>query len=219
MRSGGGAPRGAGGAAGGGGAPPAARASAPGPGRRRAAGAVFRQGAGRVEHVWAVHDGAVEIVHEGRVLDLLGPGELIGHASMLSGLPPGFEARAGEETTLYRIPAAVARPLLERPEGLRYMARQVLAGGVAGERPAVDPTQRRVATLVRSAPVTCPPDTEIREAARRMSAAGTTAAIVPLDGAVGILTDRDLRERVLAGGVSPDAPVSAAMSAPAYTVP
>jgi CBS domain-containing protein len=153
------------------------------------------------------------------VLDLLGPGELLGHASMLSGLPPGFEARAGEASTLYRIRAEVARALMGRPEGVRYMAREVLAGVVAGRRLAMDPAQRRVATLIRSPPVTCTPDTPIREAARRMTAAGATAAVIALDGAVGILTDRDLRQRVLAGGISPDAPASAAMSAPAYTVP
>jgi CBS domain-containing protein len=176
--------------------------------------AVFREGAGPMAHVWVVHEGAVEIVHDGRVLDLLGPGELLGHASMLSGLPPGFEARAGEDTTLYRIPATVARPLLERPE----LARDVLTGVVSARPPALDPAQRRVATLIRSPPVSCPPDTEIREAARRMTAAGATAMVIPLESTVGILTDRDLRERVVAGGLSPDAPVSAAMSAPAYTV-
>jgi CBS domain-containing protein len=180
--------------------------------------AIFREGAGPVEHVWVVRSGAVAIVYEGRVLDLLGPGELLGHASMLSGLPPGFEARSGEAATLYRIPAAVARPLMERPEGLRYMAREVLAGMLAGRRPAADPAQRRVGTLVQAPPVSCRPDTEIREAARRMTEAGATSAIVTLDGEIGILTDRDLRQRVLAGGLPAEAPVSAAMTMPAYTV-
>jgi CBS domain-containing protein len=48
---------------------------------------IFSQGAGPVEYLWVVRTGSVEIVHDGRVLDLLGPGELFGHASMLSGLP------------------------------------------------------------------------------------------------------------------------------------
>jgi CBS domain-containing protein len=180
---------------------------------------VFREGGGPVADVWVVRSGAVEILHDGNVLDLLGTGELLGHASMLSGLPPGFEARAAQDTTLYRIPAEVVRPLMARPEGLRYLAREVLQSVVAGRRAAIDPAQRRVATLIRSAPVICTPDIEIREAARLMTTAGATAAVIRLDGALGILTDRDLRERVLIGGIPPDAPVSAAMSAPAYTVP
>ena len=76
---------------------------------------IFSQGAGPVEFVWVVRTGSVEILNNGRVLDLLGPGELFGHASMLSGLPTGFEARAAEDTSCCRIPAAVIGPLLVGP--------------------------------------------------------------------------------------------------------
>ena len=62
------------------------------------------------------------------------------------------------------------------------------------------------------------PDTPIRAAAERMSAAHVTSVVVPLaGGGLGIMTDHDLRTRVVAEGLSGDAPVSAAMSAPAYT--
>jgi CBS domain-containing protein len=71
---------------------------------------IFSQGAGPVAYLWVVRAGSVEIVHNGRVLDLLCPGEMFGHASMLSGLPTGFEARAGEDTLCYRIPADIVRP-------------------------------------------------------------------------------------------------------------
>jgi CBS domain-containing protein len=37
---------------------------------------IFSQGAGPVEYLWVVRTGSVEIVHNGQVLDLLGPGEL-----------------------------------------------------------------------------------------------------------------------------------------------
>ena len=73
-----------------------------------------------------MRSGAVEIVHDGRVLDLLGEGELFGHASMLSGLPTGFEARAAEDTLCYRIGAEVAHELLADPAGLRFVARSLL---------------------------------------------------------------------------------------------
>ena len=50
-----------------------------------------------------------------------------------------------------------------------------------------------------------------------MNADGATCAVVDLgDGTLGIVTDRDLRTRVLAAGLGGDAPASAAMSAPAY---
>jgi CBS domain-containing protein len=191
----------------------------------RAGTTIFSQGAEPVEHLRVVRSGAVEIVYDGRVLDLLGEGELFGHASMLSGLPTGFEARAAEDTLCYRIPAEVAREPLAAPAGLRFVARSLLedwadAAGELAERASADPSQQPVGALIRSPPVVCAPDTPIQEAAAMMTAASATSVVVDGgDGTLGILTDRDLRTRVLAAGLSSDAPVSAAMSSPAYTCP
>ena len=181
---------------------------------------IFSQGTGPVEYLRVVRAGSVEIIHDGQVLDLLGPGELFGHASMLSGLSAGFEARAAEDTLCYRIPAGVVSPLLARPDVLRFIARSIIGGrGGTGERvPPVDPVQRRVATLVRSPPLLCAADEPIREAAKRMTADGARAVLVRSGETLGIMTDHDLRSRVVVAGISPDAPVSAIMTAPAYTV-
>ena len=182
---------------------------------------IFHQGADPVEHVWMVRSGAVEIVHDRRVLDLLGPGELFGHASMLSCLPTGFAAVAGEDTLCYRIREGVARPLLARPEGLRFVTRSLLAAA-AGDtvaEPAPNPALRPVSELVRAPLVVCSPETSIREAAQRMTSAAATSVVVDLgDGGLGIVTDRDLRSRVVADGVDASAPVARVMSAPAFTV-
>jgi CBS domain-containing protein len=182
---------------------------------------IFSQGAGPVRHLRVVRDGAVEIVHDGRVLDLLGVGELFGHASMLSGFPTGFEARAAENTICYRIGGELARELLGAPAGLRFVARSLLEAsdlGRAEREPAADPAQQPVSALIHADPVICSPQTTVREAARMMTASPVTSVIVDRgDGSLGIVTDRDLRTRVLAAGLDGDAPVSAAMSAPAYT--
>ena len=59
----------------------------------------------------------------------------------------------------------------------------------------------------------------MRETAGRMAEAGASAALVRLeDGGLGIVTDSDLRDRVVVGGVEADAPVTDVMSAPAFTV-
>jgi CBS domain-containing protein len=183
---------------------------------------IFSQGAGPVEHLRVVFAGAVEIVHDGRVLDLLGEGELFGHASMLSGLPTGFEARAAERTLCLRIDEASARELLSAPAGLRFVARSLLEAPpdlqTAARDPARDTADMPIGALIRSPPVLCGPETPVREAARLMTSAPASAVIVELGGGqLGILTDRDLRTRVIAAGLDGDAPVSAAMSAPAYT--
>jgi CBS domain-containing protein len=177
--------------------------------------AIFAQGAGPVESVWMVRSGSVEVVHDGAVLDLLGPGELFGQASMISGLPTGFEARAAQGTVCYRIPAEVLRPLLARPDVLRFVA-QSIVGRPAAERAV--PADSRVSALIRTPPLLCRGDEPIREAARRMTERGVSAVLVRMAETFGIMTDSDLRSRVIGDGLSPDAPVSAVMTAPAYTV-
>ncbi len=183
---------------------------------------IFAPGDGPVKDMRVIRHGAVELVLDGRMLDLLESGELVGEASMLSGLPPGFTARAAQDTLCYLVPAALATDLLARPAGMRDVARSLLTAGMQAVG-AVTPTsfvvdQQPVSALLRHHPVICPPETSIREAAQMMSDAAQTALVVELgSGKLGILTDRDLRTRVLARGVSADLPVSAAMTTPVYT--
>ncbi|MEA2199301.1 MAG: hypothetical protein QOJ25_3352 [Solirubrobacteraceae bacterium] len=168
---------------------------------------ILSEDGGPVTFLRVILSGAVDVVHEDRLLDLLGPGDTFGHAAMLSGLPPGFEARAAEDTLCYRIAVAVARPLLERARG-----RELAVG-------RHEPGHQPVARLIRSTTVRITPGTAISEAARRITDAGATAAIIDLPGNdFGILTDRDLRKRVVAAGVPASAPVETVMTAPVFTV-
>jgi CBS domain-containing protein len=188
----------------------------------RAGATIFTQGAEPIDHLRVVRSGTVELVHDGRVLDLLGTGELFGQASMLSGLPVGFTARAQENVLCYRIPADAARGPLGRPQALGFLARSLLASTSireAAEDAAAQPADQPVASLLRTPLVLCGPETSIREAALRMTGAGATSLVVDLgDDGLGITTDRDLRTRVVGAGLPYDAPVARAMSAPAYTV-
>ena len=112
------------------------------------------------------------------------------------------------------------RPLLARADVLRFVARSIVARAVTGAPadPRSDPVQSRVATLIRTPPLVCQGSEPIREAAKRMTAEGASAVLVPHGGTFGIVTDRDLRSRVIAAGLSPEMPVSAIMTEPAYTV-
>jgi CBS domain-containing protein len=184
-------------------------------------GTIFRQGEGPLKHVWVVRRGLVELVDRGRVLDVLGEGELFGHRWTLAGLPAGFEARASEDTLTYRLPFDVATAALSRPAGLRYVTQSLLDRALpdAASGAALDPGHRRVAELVNSRPIICDADWSVHEAARRMAEDGASAALVRLpDDGLGILTDSDLRNRVVAGDVQANAPVTEVMSAPAFTI-
>jgi CBS domain-containing protein len=186
---------------------------------------IFSEGAQPPEHVRVVGSGSVEIVSQGRVLDLLGEGEMFGHAAMLSQMPTGFQARAAEPTTCLRVGMALAQEVLGAPAGLRYVARSLLEEPtdlhVLAREARANAADEPVGALLRTPAVVCRPDTTIREAAERMSAAGANAVVIsdPADPSarLGIFTDRDLRERVVAAGLGGDAPVSVAMSAPVYT--
>jgi CBS domain-containing protein len=174
------------------------------------------------EFAYVVRRGAVELVIEGRLLDLLGEGEMFGFASLLEEAPLGFVARTAEDTLVYRIPAELIRPVLERPAAVRFVARSMNKGVrlLAGheQEPVPSPAGRRVRELIRAAPLVCPPDTTVQEAARRMIDAGVTSTVVDLGDRLGIVTDRDIRTRVVAAGAGPDTPLSKVMSAPAWTV-
>jgi CBS domain-containing protein len=167
-----------------------------------AGAAIFRQGDPAPAHARVIGHGAVELVDRGRVLDLLAEGEWLGHPAMLAALPPGAEARAAEDTVTYRLSAEDVAPLLAQPAALG-----------AALRPDATAT-----ALMHEPLVSCSPDTPIREAAARMAAARASCTVVRLaSGELGIVTDHDLRARVVAEGLSVDAPVSAVMSAPAVT--
>jgi CBS domain-containing protein len=184
---------------------------------------IFEQGEEPAERVRIIASGAVELVDRGRMLDLLGEGELFGHPSMLADLPTGFAARAHEDTVCYRLPSDILVPLLARPGGLRFVARSLLQRqsrpSLSRDAAAADPSRRPVAAFMREQIVTCEPSATVREVARSMSAHGAGCALVRLrSGELGIVTDQDLRVRVVGGDVPLDAPVAHAMTAPAFTV-
>jgi CBS domain-containing protein len=153
----------------------------------------------------------------------VGVGELFGFASVLDEAPLGFVARAAEDTVVLRFPADAIRPVLERPGAARFLARaltrgvQLLAEPRSAELPA-PVGGRRVAELVRAPALVCDPDTSVQEVAVRMGETGATCAVVELGDSLGILTDRDIRNGVVAAGAPADTPVSAVMTAPAWTV-
>jgi CBS domain-containing protein len=171
-----------------------------------------------------IRRGSVELLDHGRAVDLLGEGEMFGHPSVLSGEPTRYEVRAKEDTLCYSLAADDVVPLLGRPSSLRYLARSLLARGrpVSGNgavAPSAEVARQYAADLVRRPPVICKPETTLREAARLMNAEEVSNVLVDLDGDdFGIVTDRDLRSRVVAGRLSPDDPVRAAMSAPVVGV-
>jgi CBS domain-containing protein len=190
----------------------------------RAGTTIIPQGEVPQDRIRVVRRGAVELLDRGLPVDLLGEGEMFGHPSVLSGLPTKFEAKAKEDTLCYSLSAEDVIPLLGRPSSLRFLTRSLLARGGRHRADEIEPPGREVAqqpaaALVRRPPVACKPETTLREAARLMDAEDVSSVLVDLEnGEFGILTDRDLRSRVVVGRLSPDDHVRAAMSSPVVGV-
>lgn len=80
---------------------------------------------------------------------------------------------------------------------------------------APDPAAR---ALVRESPVICEPGLPLRDAARKMVESGASSILVRIDGEVlGILTDHDLRTRVVAAGLALETPVREVVTTPVVT--
>ena len=191
----------------------------------KAGTSIFEQGQRAPQAIRVIRKGAVELVEEGRLLDLLGEGEMFGQAWMFSGLPTGWEARAREDTLCYSLAAEDVFPQLGSPAGIRFVARSVLAlprpdSAARAETTGVITGIQPARTLIRRPPLICEPETSLRDAAASMGEAGVTALLVRLEnGGFGIVTDHDLRSRVVAEGLSVDRPVSEVMTAPVLTAP
>src|SRR5437870_6139214 len=88
-------------------------------------------------YLYVVRKGAVEILDQGRLVDLIGEGEIFGELSLVSGQGPVASVRTAEDTLCYLIPRDLAEELLQGAGGARFLA------SVARRRldPAVSPTE------------------------------------------------------------------------------
>jgi CBS domain-containing protein len=186
-------------------------------------GDVIIQSAGQpARFLYVIRRGAAELLEEEHVLDVLGEGEAFGYLSLLSGLSPVSTVRAAEDTICYLIDATVAEEILGTSRGLAFVSsslrRQLLQVEHTTRGTRADPHLVTAASLVRRRPVTCEPTDTVRAAAETMAEQRVSSLLVRGRDGLGIVTDRDLRTRVLAAGLSSDAPVSAVMTHPALTV-
>jgi CBS domain-containing protein len=191
-------------------------------GRRVAAGEVVMVESGLPgTHLYLVHEGTLELLHKQALVAILTSGELFGHLSLLTGLAPEFTARARTDAVIYCIPKDVAVELLSRPEGVKWLAgsqRERLLQAARAMSALPDVRTRPVTEVVRSAPVFCDPDTSIRDAAQLMIDERRSVILVRGPGGLGIVTDVDMRNKVVVGGISRDAPVSTIVTTPVHTI-
>jgi CBS domain-containing protein len=174
-----------------------------------------------LEHLYVIRKGVVRLDRHGRTLQVLEEGEIFGYTSLLAH-EATLDVVAEEDVLAYRIPADVFRRLLADAQfaghfavGLSERLKASLEDApVSPFRPDLS---RRVDELVRRPAVWVEPGATVGEAARIMGEERISSVLVRSDPP-GILTDRDLRRRVLGAGLGPQTPVTQVMSRPLRTV-
>jgi CBS domain-containing protein len=175
--------------------------------------------------LYMVRRGAVEVVEAGEVVDVEGEGEVFGFVSLLTGASPLVTIRAQEDVICYLIDRDIGEEVMSSRRGMVFLAsafrrRDVRALEHVGSE-AVDERRPTVGALVRRRPLTLPAGASIRQAAEMM--AHEREGFVLLEGAgdrgLAIVTDRDLRSKVLAEGRDPATPAAEVASSPVLSVP
>lgn len=185
--------------------------------------AVLMEPGDNIDALSLVRAGALEtFTPEGQLLARLGEGEAAGVRALLRGGRAVNRIVAIEDALLYQLPADHFHRLREAYASFAYFFAPQAGDRLRGARGGSDTlglTTRRVGELLARDPVTVTRDTSVQEAAAIMSKAGISSLLVVEDGALcGILTDRDLRTRVVAAGLDISRPVSAIMTAPPLSV-
>src|SRR5262245_16757849 len=144
--------------------------------------------------------------------------------SLLGKVAPSATVRASEDTLCYLIPAGLASDVLRTGAGVAFVAASVrrrIARVDETLKADLDPARyRTVGELVRRPPVTAGPSTTVADAAGLMARERVSCLLIfGSDGDVGVLTDRDLRTRVVAERRSSLTPVADVMTPRAETVP
>lgn len=162
--------------------------------------------------VFVIMTGQVETTdRNGAMVSMLAPREIFGERGFLRDGNAATTARTTQVSRILQIPAAEFHRLLASSVAFQryfYHARRPYSR-------SIDISTQKVSQLLARAPIHCPPETTVAEAARIMREHHVSSLGVTRPGTdvlVGILTIRDLSNRVLAEGVDPETPVHRIMT-------
>ena len=189
-----------------------------------------------------IHSGSVKLTtrtESGKeiLVDVRGEGETFGALALLQGGESKLSVTTREDLLTFLLPGDEFRGLLERhPDFIYHFDLPLVNGleGVAGVAPDVShqmtglpgmgamalDMRGLVSEIMSKQVVYCDQDTSIREVAQLMCLRGVGSIVVRDEKGqpLGMVTDTDLRSRVLAAGLDPSLPVSRVMSSPLRTL-
>lgn len=207
--------------------------------------AYFKAGSMILEADREIHDlcyirsGAVEIYRRNEDLyNRLGEGDIFGHFNLLRNNRVRFPARAMEDTLIYYIPDSIFYRLCEQDDRFAEFVeveKPRLQSTVEAQHKRNDLMSTRVRKVINRLPLLIESDATARDAATRMTNENVSAALIvePAEDAsmaiytgadgrqwalCGILTDSDLRQRLVAEGRSPEEPIASLHSGELITI-
>jgi len=162
-----------------------------------------------------VRSGAVELRNAGdELMTRLAEGDCFGFPSLMNAAPARNHSIAIEDTLIYHLQGGAFADVRRENEAFDTFFIRALS-----DRLTLQATQKsfRGGEVVRSllvrAPVTADPRLSIRETAQQMVEHRVSAMLLTdASGFCGIVTDRDIRERVVAAGLPIDNPVAEVMT-------
>jgi CBS domain-containing protein len=172
------------------------------------------------------------------LVDVRGEGDYFGASSLLEDKPAMFDISARQDLIALMLPAEELLELVSKyPVFHRYfdssLARTIQAVRQSAEFQRPQPigknainlnlfmTGKRVTHMMSKNVLSCAPDVSVRTAARMMAQRRVSSIVITGNGLcppLGILTDNDLRTKVLAADISPEVAVAEIMSQPVHTV-
>lgn len=201
---------------------------------------IFEEGEEAHAFFYVIQRGAVALRKDkgGEIVDICDEGDLFGLRPLMAGERYKLEAVSQEDSILYAIPISEFRPLIQRYEEIgnfviasfasntrnpyaRFSADPLLrehAGTVPGKRDT--PFTEILPIHPRKDLVYCNPETPAQQVATMMTENNVGSVLVLKDGlAGGIITDKDLRNKVVTGKYPIEAPAAEVMTSPVITYP
>lgn len=182
----------------------------------------------KIDALYVVRSGAVEVYRRnGELYNRLEPGAVFGQMGILMNGHVRFPVKALEDTLVYLIPAQLFLDFCDRfnafGDFFEVNEHSTLKQAIQSQADNNDMTTVRVKHLVQREPISVPAQTSIQACAQLMTEQRASSLVIMADKSSraaieGIVTDRDLRSRVLAQGIDVSQPISKVMSTEIITL-
>ncbi len=181
---------------------------------------ILEQGTTTHDYLYIIESGSVRLTEKesGRLVDEYGEKDVFGNYGILNGGRLPYEARATEPTVCVLLGAKDFRELYENHGDFAAFFDKDLKGYDADGSSGPDASGSRLlfgttlGELIGRGPVICSPEATAREVAQAMRDENADSVVVTEDDEVlGILTDIDLRNKIVADGVPPETLVDGLM--------